>query len=232
MVFSAAESNVTFSMDGAQDTLWGTRPQIAEAFGCTDENVRQHISNIFSEKDLDESATSKKILEVRTEGSRKVQRQVDVYNLDVILAVGYRVSTQKATKFRQWATKTLKQFITAGFALDESRLADDPTAQRELFKAIRALRHEEKAMYQKVRDVFKISSSDYNAQSRQASSFFAMAQDKFHFAVTGKTASELILERADSNQENMGLRNFKGDLPTPADAKVGKIICPSRNLKG
>lgn len=231
VVFSAQGAEVTFSIKGDKDTLWGTRQQIAEAFGCTDKNVLIHIQNIYEEQELDPAATSKKSLLVQIEGGRSVKRSMDLFNLDVILAVGYRISTAKATKFRQWATKTLRQFITTGFVLDESRLANDATAQRELFKAIRALRHNEKAMYQKVRDVFKISSSDYDAHSQPAKKFFAMAQDKFHFAVTGKTAAELILERADSSKENMGLQTLKGELPTTADATVGKNYLLEKDLE-
>lgn len=146
VVFSAQGAEVTFSINGDKDTLWGTRQQIAEAFGCTDKNVLIHIQNIYEEQELDPAATSKKSLLVQIEGGRSVKRGMDLFNLDVILAVGYRISTAKATKFRQWATKTLRQLITTGFVLDESRLTNDATAQRELFKAIRALRHNEKAV--------------------------------------------------------------------------------------
>jgi hypothetical protein len=230
--FAATDGDVEFILNGDRDTLWGTRQQIASAFDCTEENVRQHIRNIYNDKELDESSTSKKSLEVRTEGGRSIKRQLEQYNLDVMLSVGYRVSSQKATRFRQWANKTLRQFITRGYVLNEEMLADNPNAQRELYTKLRALRHEEKAMYQKVRDVFKVSASDYDPHSQEAHSFFAKAQDKFHYAITQKTAAEILLERADSKKQKMGLRATKGEQPTQAEAEIAKNYLSEFELQG
>jgi hypothetical protein len=198
--FSATDGEVEFTINGDRDTLWGTRQQIAAAFGCTEHNVRHHIRKVYEENELAEWATCKQDLQVKSEGGRSVKRTVDLYNLDVMLSVGYRVSSAKATQFRQWANRTLRHFLTKGYVLDDERLSSDTTAQLELYNKLRALRHEEKAMYQKVKDVFKVSASDYDPHSQEASSFFAKAQDKFHYAITQKTAAEILLERADSSK--------------------------------
>jgi hypothetical protein len=147
---------------------------------------------------------------------------VDHYNLDVILSVGYRVSSVKATAFRKWATQTLSRYITDGFALNEARLRNDPLALRDLAAKVRALRSEEIQIYEAVRDCFKVASLDYDKDSPQVRSFYARLQDKFLFAITGKTASELILERADGTKRNMGVTACKGLMPKKPEAKVGK----------
>jgi hypothetical protein len=232
VTFASTDGEVQFTLNGDRDTLWGTRQQIAAAFGCTEHNVRHHIRKIYEENELEETSTCKQDLQVQSEGGRSVKRTVDFYNLDVMLSVGYRVSSQKATQFRQWANKTLRQFITRGYALNEEMLANDPSAQRELYTKLRALRHEEKAMYQKVKDVFKVSASDYDPHSQEAKSFFAKAQDKFHYAITQKTAAEIILTRADANKQKMGMRTLKGDEPTQAEAEVAKNYFTEHELQG
>ena len=232
VTFPSAGGEVQFTVNGDKDTIWGTRQEIAAAFGCTEDNVRKHIRKIYEDKELDEDSTSEKNSEVQTEGGRSVKRGVDSYNLDVILAVGFRVSTKQATTFRRWANQTLKEFITVGYVLNHARLAGDAAAQQQLAEALRAIRIEERSMYAKVRDVFKESSSDYNPKSQAAQSFFAMAQDKFHYAITGKTASELVLERADASKQNMGLRTVKGDTPTAGEARTGKNYLSADELRG
>lgn len=223
---------VRFTINGDRDTLWGTRAEIASAYGCTEENVRQHLANLYKEKELELSATSKKFLEVQKEGDRTVKRLVYRYNLDAILAVGFKISTKSAIEFRQWASGVLKQFMSAGYAIDAERLAQDPVAQEKLAATLRSIRHEERAMYAKVREVFKASSSDYDPVSQAAKSFFAVAQDKFHYAITGKTASELILERADARKLNMGLQTIKGEVPTVEEAKTGKNYLSASEIRG
>jgi hypothetical protein len=230
--FAATDGEVEFTLNGDRDTLWGTRQQIAAAFGCTEHNVRHHIRKIYEENELDESATCKQDLQVQAEGGRSVKRTVDLYNLDVMLSVGYRVSSTKATQFRQWANRTLRQFLTRGYVLDDDRLSSDPSAQLELYNKLKSLRHEERAMYQKVRDVFKVSASDYDPHSQEAKSFFAKAQDKFHYAITQKTAAEIILERADSTKSKMGLRVIKGEEPTTTEVTVAKNYLSDFELQG
>src|ERR1017187_9477228 len=179
--FAVPGGEVTFTINGDKETIWGTRSEIAAAYGCTEENVRQHLANLYQDGELQLEATSKKFLEVQKEGPRSVKRMVYRFNLDAILAVGFKVSTRKALEFRQWASSVLKEFITAGYAINTERLANDPEAQQKLATALREIRHEERAMYAKVREVFKASSSDYDANSQTAKAFFAMAQDKFHY---------------------------------------------------
>jgi hypothetical protein len=161
-----------------------------------------------------------------------VKRQTDRYNLDVILSVGYRVNSRKATEFRQWATRTLKTLVTQGYAIDAERLANDPAAQQGLAELLRQIRHEEKAMYAKVKDVFAATATDYDGNSQQAKTFFAMAQDKFLFAITDKTAAQIILERADSTKLNMGLRTVKGDQPTAEETRIGKNYLTAAEIQG
>jgi hypothetical protein len=232
VVFNAQAGEIRFALSDDGQTLWGTRAQIAATFGCTERNVNIHIQNIYNEGELEEEATQKKSFLVQIEGGREVKRPVDMFNLDMILSVGYRVNSRNATEFRQWATRTLRQFIATGYTVDAERIANDPAAQQSLAELLRHIRHEEKTMYAKVRDVFKESSSDYNPNSQAAKTFFAMAQDKFHFAITGKTASELVLERADASKLNMGLRTVKGDVPTMDEVKTGKNYLTHDELRG
>ena len=230
--FAVPGGEVGFTINGDKETIWSTRAGIAAAYGCTEENVRQHLANLYQDGELQLEATSKKFLEVQKEGTRTVKRMVYRFNLDAILAVGFKVSTRKALEFRQWANGVLREFITAGYAINTERLANDPAAQQKLAAALREIRHEERAMYAKVREVFKASSSDYDANSQTAKTFFAMAQDKFHYAITGKTASELILERADASKQNMGLRTVKGNVPTSDEVKIGKNYLSETEMRG
>ncbi len=231
-IFESESGNVQLEIDPEHETVWATQQEIAAAFECSAENVRQHINNIYSEGELNERATSKKILEVQKEGSRAVRRQVNHYNLDLILSVGYRVSSKRATIFRQWATETLKRWLIEGYALNPERVEASPDIQRRLAATLRQIRTSEQSMYIKVRDVFKQSASDYEKDSPAAKSFFAIAQDKFHFAITGQTAAEIILERADAALNNMGLTTMKGEQPTPGDVLTGKNYLTTDELRG
>lgn len=220
--FDGELAPVELNFDWSHETVWATQRQIADLFGINVPAVSKHISNIFESGELEPEATVSKMEIVRREGGRSVAREVEHYNLDVILSVGYRVSSVKATEFRKWATQTLRRYITDGFALNESRLRSDPNALRDLAAQVRALRSEEKTIYEAVRDCFKVASLDYDKDSPKVRSFYAKLQDKFLFAITGKTASELILERADADKHNMGLTSTKGSLPSKEDVKVGK----------
>lgn len=220
--FDSENAHVDLNFDWSHETVWATQKQIADLFGINVPAVSKHLTNIFEAGELDPAATVSKMETVRFEGGRSVKRDVEHYNLDVILSVGYRVSSAKATEFRKWATQTLRRYITDGFALNESRLRSDPKSLRDLAAQIRALRSEEKSIYEAVRDCFMAASDDYDKDSPKVRSFYAKLQDKFLFAITGKTASELILERADAAKHNMGLTSTKGTLPTKADTTVGK----------
>lgn len=203
------------------ETFWLTQSGMAELFDCSTDNISLHLKNIYAEEELTPEATTEKISVVRQEGSRQVRRTLDHYNLDAIIAVGYRVNSKKATRFRQWATKTLKEYITKGFVLNDDMLKNGKPFGRdyfdELLERIREIRASERRAYQKIADVFEQCSYDYDKNSNTTKAFYAFVQNKLHFAVTGKTAAELIAERATLDSPTMGLTTWKG-------APDGKIL--------
>lgn len=209
--------NVVFQ----DETFWLTQSSMAELFDCSTDNISVHLKNIYAEEELSPEATTEKISVVRQEGSRQVRRTLDHYNLDAIIAVGYRVNSKKATRFRQWATKTLKEYIQKGFVLNDDMLKNGNPFGRdyfdELLERIREIRASERRAYQKIADVFEQCSYDYDKNSQTTKDFYAFVQNKLHFAVTGKTAAELIAERATLDSPTMGLTTWKG-------APDGKIL--------
>jgi hypothetical protein len=221
-IYEDGPNHIELEKDTARQTYWGTYAQVAAFFGCSEDNISQHLKKMYASGELDESRTSEKSSEVRQEGTRSVTRQFRRINLDAIIELGYKVNSPNAMKFRQWATSAIRELILEGVVVDEQRLAANPEAQRRLALYLRSLRTGEKEMYQKVRDVFKASASDYDGGSKAAQRFYSMVQDKFHFAATQRTAAQIVIERADGSQSNMGLTTFKGEHPTFEDAKVGK----------
>ena len=203
------------------ETFWLTQSGMAELFDCSTDNISLHLKNIYAEEELTPEATTEKISVVRQEGSRQVRRTLDHYNLDAIIAVGYRVNSKKATRFRQWATKTLKEYIQKGFVLNDEMLKNGRPFGRdyfdELLERIREIRASERRAYQKIADIFEQCSYDYDKNSETTRAFYAFVQNKLHFAVTGKTAAELISERATLDSPTMGLTTWKG-------APDGKIL--------
>ena len=203
------------------ETFWLTQSGMAELFDCSTDNISLHLKNIYAEEELTPEATTEKISVVRQEGSRQVRRTLDHYNLDAIIAVGYRVNSKKATRFRQWATKTLKEYIQKGFVLNDELMKNGRPFGRdyfdELLERIREIRASERRAYQKIADVFEQCSYDYDKNSETTRAFYAFVQNKLHFAVTGKTAAELIAERATPDSPTMGLTTWKG-------APDGKIL--------
>ena len=222
VLFESNGDAVELRYDSDHETFWATRRDIAGVFGCSEQNVDAHLKNIYAEREIEAEATTKKSLVVQSEGDRRVRREVTQYNLDAILSVGYRVNSAKAVKFRQWSTAKLTAFVREGAILDEQRLSENPELLQKVAARIRQIRHSEQSIYAKVRDIFKESSSDYASDSPTARGFFAMARDKFHYAVTQKTAAEIILERADPLKHNMGLVTVRGNSPIKAEATVGK----------
>ncbi len=220
--FDGENAHVDLNFDWSHETVWASQRQIADLFDINVPVVSKHLANIFEAGELEPAATVSKMEIVRLEGGRSVTRDVEHYNLDVILSVGYRVSSVRATEFRKWATQTLRRYITDGYALNETRLRSDPNALRDLAAQVRALRSTEKTIYEAVRDCFKVAAIDYDKDSPKVRAFYARLQDKFYFAVTGKTASEIILKRADADKHNMGITASKGALPTKQEAKIGK----------
>lgn len=219
--------SVDLGLDPAHETMWANIEQMAQLFGKSPKTINDHVRNIFREGELDEATCLRKFrIDVGDGRNYKVLH----YNLDVIISVGYRVSSRQATKFRQWATSILKAYITEGYALNESRLADDPNSLRQLAADIRRLRSNEKNIYQSVRDCFQIASVDYNSSSQTTRSFYAKLQDKFTYAITGATSAEIVLDRADGMKDFMGLMSTKSGRPTKQDAKVGKNYLNSDEL--
>ena len=196
------------------ETFWLTQSGMAELFDCSTDNISLHLKNIYAEEELTPEATTEKISVVRQEGSRQVRRTLDHYNLDAIIAVGYRVNSKKATRFRQWATKTLKEYIQKGFVLNDELMKNGRPFGRdyfdELLERIREIRASERRAYQKIADVFEQCSYDYDKNSETTRAFYSFVQNKLHFAVTGKTAAELIAERATLDSPTMGLTTWKG----------------------
>ena len=203
------------------ETFWLTQSGMAELFACTTDNISLHIKNIYADGELTPEATTEKFSVVRKEGSREVTRTIDHYNLDAIIAVGYRVNSKKATRFRQWATKTLREYIQKGFVINDEMMKNGRSFGRdyfdELLERIREIRASERRAYQKIADVFEQCSYDYDKNSETTKAFYAFVQNKLHYAVTGKTAAELISERATPDSPTMGLTTWKG-------APDGKIL--------
>ena len=209
-----------------EGTLWLTQAQIAELFQTTPQNVTLHLKSVYAEGELEEPATCKDYLQVRQEGSRRVSRNLRHYRLEAVLAVGYRVRSQRGTQFRQWATARLEEYLRKGFVMDDERLKTPPGPGvpdyfDELLERIRDIRASERRMYLRVREIFALA-ADYQPDESETTRFFQTIQNKLHFAVTGKTAPELILERANHAQPNMGLTTWKGEVVRKTDVTVAK----------
>lgn len=193
--------------------------------------ISMHIKNIYEDKELDENRTYKKFLLVRQEGARQVKRNIDHYNLDVIIALGYRVQSQIATRFRRWATERLHEYIQKGFTMDDDRLKQGGNRYfRELLQRIRDIRASERNFYQQVTDIYA-TSTDYDPRANLTKQFFATVQNKLHYAVHEHTAAEIIYERADSDKPLVGMTNFKGDYITRDDVKIAKNYLTEGELK-
>lgn len=210
--------NVRFS----DEDLWLTQNQIAEIYDTTQQNVSQHIDGIFRDGELLAEATHKKFLSVQTEGKRQVKREVGHYNLDMVIAIGYRVQSQIATRFRQWATKRLHEYIQKGFAMDDERLKQGGSRYfRELLQRIRDIRSSERNFYQQVTDIYA-TATDYDPRTDLTKKFFATVQNKLHFAVHEHTAAEVIYDRVSGEKPLVGMTSFKGDYITKDDVKIAK----------
>lgn len=207
ILYRTEDGRDTIRLRVVDGTVWLTQAEIAGLFDTTPQNVTQHLGTVFGDGELDEAATCKDFLQVQTEGTRSVRRTLKVYNLDAILAVGYRVRSPRGSQFRRWATTVLREFLVKGFVLDDPRLKEPGGLDYfdELLRRIRDIRASEKRFYQKVRDLFKASSVDYDGTTETAKAFFATIQNKLVFAVTGHTAAELIVARADPAKPNMAL---------------------------
>jgi len=207
------------------NTVWLTQRLMAELFQTTVANVNTHLKNLYEEGELRPEATIKDYLIVQTEGSREVKRPMQFYNLDAILAVGYRVRSERGTRFRQWATERLREYLVKGFVLDDERLKEGRTLGSdyfdELLERIRDIRASEKRFYQKIRDIYKLA-VDYDPDAQATKEFFQIVQNKLHWAIAGRTAAEIIAERAYARKPNMGLTSWKGAKVRRTDVVVAK----------
>lgn len=204
------------------EDIWLNKYQIAEIYKTTRQNIEQHINNIYEDEELKKDSTCKNFLQVQTEGNRQVKRNIDNYNLDMIIALGYRVQSQVATRFRIWATQRLHEYMQKGFTMDDERLKQGGNRYfRELLQRIRDIRSSERNFYQQVTDIYA-TSIDYDPRSDLTKKFFATVQNKLHFAVHEHTAAELIYKRVDNEKPFVGMTNFKGDYVTVDDVKIAK----------
>jgi len=217
------------------ESVWMTQAMMAELFQTTTQNITLHIKAIYREGELQEAATCKEYLQVQTEGKRNISRARKFYNLPVIMAVGYRVRSHRGTQFRRWATERLNEYLVKGFTMDDARLKQGVNIGSdyfdELLERIRDIRSSEKRFYQKIRDIYKLA-VDYDPQVEATQEFFKIVQNKLHFAISGKTAAELIAERADASQPNMGLTTWKGVKVRKGDVTVAKNYLNNEEMDG
>ena len=222
ILYKDGEGKVSVNTRFADEDVWLTQEQLATIYQTTQENVSMHITNIYTDNELDKEGTYKKFLLVRQEGKRQVRRNIDHYNLDVIIALGYRVQSPIAVRFRRWATLRLHEYIQKGFTMDDERLKQGGNRYfRELLQRIRDIRSSERNFYQQVTDIYA-TSIDYDPRAKMTKLFFATVQNKMHYAVHEHTAAELIYERVDNEKPFVGMTNFKGNYVTRDDVKVAK----------
>jgi hypothetical protein len=226
------ENGVTkISVRFSDEDLWLTQKQIAEIYDTSQQNISQHIEGIYRDNELSAEATYKKFLLVQSEGKRQVQRDTAHYNLDMIIAVGYRVQSQIATRFRRWATERLHEYIQKGFTMDDERLKQGGSRYfRELLQRIRDIRASERNFYQQVTDIYA-TATDYDPRADLTKKFFATVQNKLHFAVHEHTAAEVIYDRVDNEKPLVGMTSFKGDYITKDDVKIAKNYLNEKELQ-
>ena len=224
LVYPTEDGRMKIEVRLENETVWLTQQHLAELFQTTKQNISLHLQNIFAEKELDHAATVKESLTVQQEGGRSVQRQVEYYNLDAIISVGYRIKSAVATRFRIWATQKLREYIVKGFVLDDERLKnpDQPFDYfDELLRRIQDIRTSERRFYQKITDIYA-TSIDYDPTQQESIEFFQTVQNKMHWAITGQTAAEIIHTRADAAKPHMGLTNWRGVKVRKQDVAIAK----------
>ena len=245
MIRNSTAEFLTFELQSKQDsievryedeTIWLTQRMMSELFDVSTKTINEHLQNIYASGELDREATTRKFRIVQTEGTRQVNREVDHYNLDAVISVGYRVNSIKATEFRRWATQVLKQFAIRGYVIDKKRMENGAFLGEDYFERlleeIREIRLSERRFYQKITDIYA-TSVDYDKNSPMSKQFFATVQNKLHFAITGHTAMELITARADSKKPNMGLTSWEGSPDgkiLASDVKVAKNYLTKEEL--
>jgi hypothetical protein len=232
VIFKTEDEQIKVDVRFYNESVWLTIDQMATLFERDKSTISRHIKNVYSDKELLPEATVAKFATVQLEGDREVERNLDYYNLDVIISVGYRVKSLRGTQFRQWATKRLNEYIRKGFTMDDERLKNlgGNGYWKELLERIRDIRVSEKVFYRQVLDIYA-TSVDYNPKAEISIEFFKKVQNKIHYAVHGQTAAELIYNRSDSEKEFMGLTTFKGNRPHLSDAVVAKNYLDEKELR-
>jgi len=232
LIYKTEDGQTKIDVRFDEETVWLTQNALAELFQTTKQNIGQHIKNIVEEGELAEISTVKKFFTVQKEGSREVKREIDYYNLDMIISVGYRVKSSIATSFRQWATAHLREYIVKGFVLDDERLKNPDLPFdyfEDLTRRISDIRTSEKRFYRKITDIYA-TSVDYDPTDEQSIKFFKTVQNKVHYAITGNTAAEIVVARADSEKIHMGLTNFRGSKPTKEEVIIAKNYLTEQEL--
>ncbi|MEJ8778632.1 virulence RhuM family protein [Pseudogracilibacillus sp. ICA-222130] len=234
LIYQTEDGNTKIDVRLENETVWMTQKAIAELYQTSPQNITLHIKNIYEEAELQEESTCKYYLQVQNEGSREVKRKTKHYNLEMIIAIGYRVRSHRGTQFRQWATERLNEYLVKGFTMDDDRLKEMRNFGQdyfdELLERIRDIRASEKRFYQKITDIYA-TSVDYDANAEVTTKFFATVQNKLHFAIHGMTAAELISDRADAEKENMGLTSWKGDKIRKRDVTIAKNYLNEKEIK-
>lgn len=231
IIFTTDDGKVSINTQFDEETVWLSLDQMAELFDRNKSTISRHINNVFEEGELERSATVAKFATVQNEGGRSVERQIEHFNLDVIISVGYRVKSLRGTQFRQWATKRLNEYIRKGFTLDDERLKNGGGRYfRELLQRIRDIRSSERNLYQQVTDIYA-TAIDYNPKAEITREFFATVQNKMHYAAHKQTAAEVVFHRADSEKPLMGMTNFKGNYITKGDIGVAKNYLTEKELQ-
>ena len=233
IIYNTEDGKAKINLRLEDGTVWLNQLQIAELFQTTKQNISKHIKAILEDGELSEDSTVNYQLTVQKEGNREIERNIAFYNLDMILAIGYRVRSPRGVQFRKYASTVLKEYLIKGFAIDDNRLKNFGGGNyfKELLERIRDIRSSEKVFYRQVLELFS-TSIDYDKNSEEAKKFFATVQNKMHYAIHNQTASELIYDRVDGNKEFMGLTTFKGELPTLTEAKTAKNYLNEKELRG
>ena len=232
LIYQTDDGQTNIEVKIEDDTVWLTQQQMSELFQTSRTNVVEHIKHIYGEGEWDEISTCRNFRQVRKEGNREVTRQIPHYNLDMIISLGYRIKSVIATRFRQWATKRLKEYMIKGFTIDDERLKGNSGGNywKELLDRIRDIRSSEKVLYRQVLDLYA-TSVDYNPHSEESVRFFKIVQNKLHYAAHGHTAAEVIYQRADAEKPFMGLTSFSGELPALKDIGIAKNYLEENELK-
>ncbi|MBW6473894.1 MAG: virulence RhuM family protein [Anaerolineaceae bacterium] len=234
LIYQAEDGKTHINVRLDDKTVWLTQIGLTELYQTTKQNISLHIHNIFNEGELERDSTVKKYLTVQKEGNRDIKRELEYYNLEVIIAVGYRVRSHRGTQFRRWATERLREYLVKGFTMDDQRLKEGRGLGDdyfdELLERIRDIRASEKQFYRKITEIYRLS-ADYDSNAEMTREFFATVQNKLHWAITGHTAAELIAERANAEKPNMGLTNWQGKKVRQVDVSVAKNYLEEDELK-